>query len=93
MEDLKPGQLVRSKAGRDRGEHYLVLEVIGTRRVLLVNGRSRSLECPKQKNITHLQPYDRWVDLEALRSAGRLIDSAIIAAIRELLPFLKNRED
>ena len=31
MEDLKPGQLVRSRAGRDKGKHYLVIEVISPR--------------------------------------------------------------
>lgn len=85
MEDLKPGQLVRSKAGRDQGKHYLVLEVAGPRQVLLVNGRSRPLDHPKRKNVAHVQRYQRWADLEALRSAGRLTDSEIIATLRELL--------
>ena len=49
MEDLKPGQLVRSRAGRDKGKHYLVIEVISPREVLLVNGRSRPLSRPKKK--------------------------------------------
>ncbi len=85
MDDLKPGQLVRSRAGRDHGEHYVILEIEGPRQVLLVNGRNRSLDHPKRKNTTHIQPYNRRVDLEALRSANRLTDSVIIAALREML--------
>ena len=59
MGKLEPGQLVRSKAGRDKGKHYLVLKVEGPNRVLLVDGRRRPLNRPKGKNIGHLQPYNR----------------------------------
>lgn len=86
MEELKPGQLVRSLAGRDKGEHYLVIEVIDSRRVLLVNGRSRPLAKPKKKNTVHLQRYDRRVDLEELRERRELTDSRIIRCLKELAP-------
>jgi len=37
MGEFKPGQLVRSTAGRDRGEHYLVIAVLDSRQVLVAN--------------------------------------------------------
>ena len=66
MEMLRPGQLVRSKAGRDRGRHYLVIKVIGPREVLLSDGRKRSLSRLKKKNVAHLQPYLRYAEIEEL---------------------------
>lgn len=50
------GHLVRSKAGRDKGCYYLVLDLGDDgRSLLLVNGRKRGVGCPKRKNIIHLQ--------------------------------------
>ncbi len=51
------GQLVVSKRGRDRGEPYLVLEIIDEAFVYLVDGDKRRIENPKRKNIKHLQFY------------------------------------
>jgi ribosomal protein L14E/L6E/L27E len=48
------GQLVISRCGRDRGEAYLVLELIDETSVYLVNGDKRRIENPKRKNIKHL---------------------------------------
>lgn len=86
MEDLKPGQLVRSRAGRDRGEHYLVIKVISPREVLLSNGRSRSLARLKKKNVIHLQRYSRRAEIEDLIRTQKLTDSQVIRYIDELAP-------
>lgn len=86
MEDFRPGQLVRSLAGRDKGEHYLVIKVLGPRQVLLANGRSRTLGRPKKKNITHLQRYGRRVDIQELRHAQKLTDSHVVRFLKELAP-------
>jgi ribosomal protein L14E/L6E/L27E len=48
------GQLVRSRAGRDIGEYYLV-SAVDKKRVSLVDGRKRNLNNPKWKNPVHLQ--------------------------------------
>ncbi len=85
MEKLRPGQLVRSKAGRDKGKHYLVLEVIGSTRVLLVDGRVRSLNRPKGKNVAHLQPYNRRIDFSSELASGKLTDGQIIRYLSELV--------
>lgn len=85
MVELKPGQLVRSLAGRDRGKHYLVLKELNEKYVLLVDGRSRPLKRPKKKNKIHLQHYDRLVDEGTLFQEGRLTDSQVIRLISELL--------
>lgn len=86
MGELKTGQLVRSLAGRDRGEHYLVLKVVDARYVLLVNGGSRPLARPKKKNKAHLQRYRRRADIEDFSDVQSLTDSRIIRYLKELAP-------
>jgi ribosomal protein L14E/L6E/L27E len=86
MEVLRPGQLVRSRAGRDRGNHYLVIKVLGPREVLLSDGRRRPLGKPKKKNVTHLQPYLRCAEIEELIDSQKLTDSQVIKILCELAP-------
>ncbi len=86
MEKLRPGQLVRSRAGRDKGSHYLIIKVISPREVLLSNGRSRPLARPKKKNVIHLQPYSRRAEIEELIGNQKLTDSQVIKYLDELAP-------
>ena len=51
---LQPGTLVHSLAGRDAGELYLVVGLLGANFVLIANGQSRPLSRPKKKNVRHL---------------------------------------
>lgn len=84
MVELKPGQLVRSLAGRDKGKHYLVLREIDERYALLVDGRTRPLAKPKKKNKVHLQRYGRTAALEDTIAAGRLENSQVIRLLKEM---------
>ncbi len=86
MTDFKPGQLVRSLAGRDKGKHYLVLRDLDQRYVLLVDGRVRSVDRPKKKNKAHLQRYERRADLSDFPAAGRLQNSDVIRHLKTLVP-------
>ncbi|MGM0652060.1 MAG: KOW domain-containing RNA-binding protein [Bacillota bacterium] len=83
MVDLKPGQLVRSLAGRDKGKHYLVLEKLDHKHVLLVDGRSRPIARPKKKNIVHLQHYERRAESGDLNSIN---DNQVISYLNDLIP-------
>ncbi len=51
---LFPGQLVRSIAGRDKGQMYLVLKQEGTC-LWVVDGAKRGVSSPKKKNRRHVQ--------------------------------------
>ncbi|MGI5891209.1 MAG: RNA-binding protein [Bacillota bacterium] len=55
---LCPGQLVRSKQGRDQGEFYLVYAITNDC-LWLVDGRKRRVENPKKKNRRHLQHINK----------------------------------
>lgn len=47
--NLAKGQLVRSMAGHDKGEYFLIYEIVDDNYVKIVNGKSRKLEKPKLK--------------------------------------------
>lgn len=51
---LKIGQLVSSKAGRDTGRKYIVIDTVDDQYVLVADGITRKISRPKKKNIKHL---------------------------------------
>ena len=59
MNDLVPGQIVRSKAGHDKGDIFFVVEVLDDEYVLIADGGRRKYDSPKKKKVKHLQPYNR----------------------------------
>lgn len=85
-EDIQAGQFVISKAGRDRGKHFLVYDVLNAAFVRVVDGNSRKVMNPKKKNVRHLQVIpvpagemaarmargDRITDEEVARAVGAL---------------------
>ncbi|MBZ2175256.1 KOW domain-containing RNA-binding protein [Schnuerera sp. xch1] len=56
--DIAIGQVVRSKAGRDKGNIFLVLSVVDDKNVLIVDGNIRKLDNPKKKKVKHLIVYN-----------------------------------
>ncbi|NMA00334.1 MAG: hypothetical protein GX924_04800 [Clostridiaceae bacterium] len=52
---LLPGTVVRSRAGRDRGHIYIVIEDDGVERVIIADGATRGLMNTKKKNRKHLR--------------------------------------
>lgn len=86
MVDLKPGQLVRSLAGRDKGKHYLVLRELDQKYVLLVDGRRRPVVRPKKKNKAHLQHYERRAEFKEMSNPEEATDNQIIESLKKLAP-------
>ncbi len=52
--DVFAGDIVYSKAGRDKEKPFVVLEVLSTEFVLIADGRLRRVEKPKKKKMKHL---------------------------------------
>ena len=61
---IEPGQVVRSLAGRDKGNHQVVLKIVDESYVYLVDGKQRTLKKPKKKKISHVQITKEWVNLK-----------------------------
>lgn len=56
--DLTLGQVVKSRAGRDKGRIFLILDIIDNEFVTVVDGDLRKLDNPKKKKIKHLIVYN-----------------------------------
>lgn len=84
--ELQPGQVVRSRAGRDSGRLLIVLKVLDDRYVLVADGDLRKAERPKRKNVRHLQVSGPVVESVARKAAeGRRITDAELRRILESL--------
>jgi len=90
---MELGQAVRSLAGRDRGKTYLIIGFNADGRVLLADGRVRTVDKPKKKNIRHLQPY-RCVlpEIKEGIKQGNIDDHAVRNALNKLYPKKNNSE-
>ena len=70
-EPIREGDVVLSRAGRDSGRAFVVLEAIDENHVLIVDGRLRTLERPKKKKRMHLLKASET----RMELSGRLLDA------------------
>ncbi|EES90702.1 RNA-binding protein [Clostridium botulinum C] len=81
------GRVVCSKAGRDRGKQFIILNVIDNEYVNIIDGDLRTVGRPKRKKMKHLKITD-----EVIENANELLisnDSSINIKVKK---FLKNRD-
>ncbi len=65
--EVKRGQIVRSKAGHDKGDFQVILSLEPPYAVVC-DGRRRTLEKPKRKKLIHLAPTSECLEEEKLRT-------------------------
>jgi len=84
---VRRGQWVTSTAGRDKGCHYIVLDVIDEKSISVVDGVRRTLAKPKRKNVRHVWVHDvvRSALAEALEQGKAVSDEDIRQALKELV--------
>ncbi|NLJ77943.1 MAG: hypothetical protein GX329_01125 [Tissierellia bacterium] len=88
-EDILVGQVVKSRAGRDKGDIFLVLEIIDEKYVSIVDGDLRKLDKPKKKKVKHLMIYNTVLpELKYKLDNNIKINNAYIRKLLE--PFNKN---
>ncbi|NLK72043.1 MAG: hypothetical protein GX285_03365 [Clostridiales bacterium] len=52
--ELSLGQVVSSKAGRDKDRLFIVVDILDDQYVLIADGDLRKIEKPKKKKVKHL---------------------------------------
>ena len=85
---IEVGSIVISKAGRDRGRIFLVIEEVDADFVRIANGELRKLDRLKKKRRKHLKPTGAVV--QALRdriSEGKTVED------HELRAWLREEEE
>ena len=88
---LCPGQIVRSKAGRDKGDDFLVLDVIDAKHVWVVDGKARPLQRPKKKRVIHLQRTHRVIENFLMMKKDRTFHDARVRAL--VRPYQVSQEE
>ncbi len=84
------GDIVVSKAGRDKDKHFVVLATVDEQFVLVADGDLRRVDNPKRK---------KWKHLENTGNASLFIQEKLSAGVRVTNPDLKkelaqyNRKD
>lgn len=88
--DLKIGQIVKSKAGRDKDRVFIVCEILDEQFVFVCDGDLRKLNAPKKKKVKHLMIYNTVLTefAEKLQSNENLND----AYVRKLLESYVSKE-
>lgn len=88
-DEIAIGQVVKSRAGRDKGKIFLVLEVLDDEHLLVVDGNLRKLDKPKKKKIKHLIVYNTILDGLNYKMENKMkINNAYIRKLLE--PFNKS---
>jgi len=81
------GQLVCSKAGRDKGKYFIILDIIDDNYVYICDGSLRTIEKPKKKKIKHLHftgkdvEYIREVKKSFVSFSNKQIKKSIFEAL------------
>lgn len=57
-QELVLGQVVHSRAGRDKDNYFMVVGIINSDYVLISDGDLRKIEKPKKKKVKHLVAHD-----------------------------------
>lgn len=87
--DLKVGQIVKSKAGRDKGRVFLICQLVDEEFLLVCDGDLRKLSRPKKKKVKHLVIYNTVLTefAEKLQS-NKNLDDALVKGLLE--PFARD---
>lgn len=81
---LEIGQVVKSKAGRDKGRVFLICDIIDDDYVFIVDGDLRRLDSPKKKKIKHLTIYNEVLpELQYRKENNFNINNAYIRKLLE----------
>ena len=77
--EMAIGQVVKSRAGRDKDRLFLVLDIIDRENVLIVDGSLRKLENPKRKKIKHLIVYKKIItELQGAKDNKAVINNSYV---------------
>jgi ribosomal protein L14E/L6E/L27E len=87
--DLKIGQIVKSRAGRDKGRIFIICDVLDANYVWVCDGDLRKLSAPKKKKVRHLVIYNTVLTEFADKVRGNEnLNDAFVRTI--LVPFNKS---
>lgn len=86
MEGIALGQIVHSRAGRDKGRYFIVVGLIDDNYVLVADGDLRKIQSPKKKKIKHLVFHEKFADniVDMLKNNQRITDSDLRKTLQSM---------
>lgn len=66
---MEPGDIVCSKAGRDKGRYFVVMGVLDEQYVAICDGALRKVDKPKKKKLKHLATTQATAEIVAQKLA------------------------
>lgn len=83
--DFRDGNIVLSKAGRDKGNYFVVLKVVDENFVLIADGDIRKVDNPKLKKCKHLENTGKTSEkvLEKLKEGIRVTNPDLLKELTE----------
>ena len=82
--EIKVGSIVRSKAGRDKGDFFIVL-AMEDNYVYMANGNLRKVDQPKKKKLKHLQGTEQVSEfiINKLSQGNKVTNSEVRKALAQ----------
>ena len=76
---MEVGRVVFSRAGRDQGHYFVIVDVIDEEYVAIANGCLRKVDNPKKKKIKHLVAKPELLEeiREKIFAKKRIFDSEV----------------
>ena len=91
--NIKKGDCAQSIRGRDKGSIYIVADKLPNGKLMLVDGKIRTLAKPKQKNIKHCKHVDIKNNIsEKFANNQKVFDFEIITVLKEFKPKIDKEE-
>lgn len=81
---MEIGLIVYSKAGRDKGSYYAVVEIVSENTVKIADGDQRRIKNAKLKNIKHLQSTGDVLEkiAEKIKNGTQVFEQELFSALR-----------
>lgn len=88
------GQVVHSRAGRDKDRYFIIVGIINSDYVLISDGDLRKIEKPKKKKVKHLVVHDSIAyEIKEKLEAGLRISNSDIKKILMSLGLLNQSDN
>ena len=86
---VEVGRVVFSRAGRDKGKYFIIVDIIDDQYVLISDGNLRRLSSPKKKKIKHLDAKPEVLEgiKDKIARNQKVFDAELRSAIRALRYF------
>lgn len=82
---MELGEVVFSKAGRDKKSYYVIVEIVDEGFVKIADGKIRKITNPKLKNVKHLKQIGVVLDKikTKLTKGTKVFNPELYSALRE----------